>query len=390
MRGKRLLQRTGAAVLGASMVVMCGALPATAESAKGRVEKKAHAEGYGVAFTDGGAPTKLFSIKLDGGEKLVTYCIQVHVDALTDVDMIERPWDGFPDKESPFHKNRDKINWVLHHSYPAIELADLEKKLTDEGISFTGGLDQKEAITGTQAAVWHFSDGKDLKKVAAPDESAADVKSLYDYLTGVENKGVGEQPTPALEVSPAKAEGKAGSRVGPFTVRTTGQINELVTELPEGVEITDADGKEIAPEDIKDGTELYFDVSDDAAAGGGAFELKGSAHLDTGRLFVMKGYSDEHKAQSMIVAKSDKSKLTAGAKGSWTAKPETPGTTPPETAPAGPTTPPTTEAPVRPQADQDDLAQTGFSALTPLLIGAGLLGAGAVTLLLVRRRRGTA
>jgi LPXTG-motif cell wall-anchored protein len=47
---------------------------------------------------------------------------------------------------------------------------------------------------------------------------------------------------------------------------------------------------------------------------------------------------------------------------------------------------PSTEAPVNPQVNEDDLAQTGFSAMTPLLLGGGLLVAGAVTLLLLRRR----
>lgn len=398
MRGKTILTRTGAAVLGASMALMAGALPAVADQAQGKLDKTAGVSGFKVNVE--GMPnlsTALFGLRLEGGDLLKTYCVQIEVDIRDeDKDLVrgEVPWDEFPNEHSPFHENREKINWVLHHGYPAVEVDALEKLLTDEELTFDEGLSVPEAITATQAAVWRFSDGKSLDEAnPTPQNPAAknDVLAVYNYLTGDKNVGIGQQPSPTLEVSPEEASGEAGDRVGPFTVSTSGDITEIVSELPEGVTLIDSEGAEINPEDVTDGTEVFFDVPADAEEGSGTFELTVNAAVDTGRLFVASDYQ-EHPSQSLIVAASEKTSLSAGATANWTAKPvETTTTQPPVETTTPPASsevaaPPTTQAPVNPQANEDDLAQTGFSAMTPLLLGGGLLVAGGATLLLLRRR----
>jgi TQXA domain-containing protein/LPXTG-motif cell wall-anchored protein len=384
-------------VAGASVAALITAIPAAADGARAEFQSGAHTPGYTVNLGKGHQQeeTTLFALRLDGGGLLRTYCVEISVKVDPSRPMLERSWDRFPNPDSPFHAHRTEINWVLHHGYPAIKLAALEKELTGHGVDLHNGLNRREAIAGTQAAVWHYSDAKNLdRETPVPGHRAAgaDVLALYDYLTGEDNVGIGEQPTPALQVTPKDITGEAGERIGPFTVSTTGRITSLSAELPDDVTLTDAEGNELTASEIGDSTEIYLDVPADAEAGEGSFRLKGRAHLDTGRLFVSEHYQQK-PAQSLIVAESDKANLAATASVHWTAAPAT---TPSETSSAtpAPTTSseaapvPTTETPVSPQSESGELAQTGFSALTPVLIGVGLLAVGGLLLLLQRRRRG--
>jgi TQXA domain-containing protein/LPXTG-motif cell wall-anchored protein len=404
LRGERFVRRTAAAVLGGSIALASGAVPASADQATGNARPFA-VDGYTVDVGKNAA-TGLIDFDLDGEGSLKVYCVQIEEDISHSRKMVETPWDSFPDPESPFHGNRDRINWVLHHGYPAVDVEDLAKAVTESGAPLADELSRKEAVTATQAAIWHFSDGMELNQanpLPENDTSDADVRAVYNYLVSDENNaGIGEQPIPALQISPADASADAGELVGPFIVRTTGEITEIETDLPEGVSVTDAEGNELAADGISDGTEIYLDVPEDVADGEGSFGLTASAHLDTGRLFVVRDY-DKAAAQSVIVAASDKTTLSAQATGSWVAAPVEETTPPAETTtPPVETTAPSTEATtgtsanaapqttgpsVKPQANEQSLAHTGVSMLTPLLLGAGLLVVGAVTLLLVRRRR---
>jgi TQXA domain-containing protein/LPXTG-motif cell wall-anchored protein len=379
MQVRSAFVRGGIAVLAAAAAVMVGAPSALADdgAARGRVSDQG-AYGYKVNLEGGGgASTELFGFKLSDGSALKLYCVQITVRMRNDVDMVERPWNKYPDTKSPFSKNSDKINWVLHHGYPGVGLDALGTTVTKAGAKLHDGLSDREAIAATQAAVWHFSDGKNLdhgNPLADGDASAAaDVIALYDYLTGSGNTGIGQQPKPTLNVAAEKTEGAAGTKIGPFDVATTGDITSLTSELPEGVKITDADGKELKAADVKDGSKLFFDVPKDAKPGNGSFSLKVSGHLDTGRLFVAENYAKQ-PAQSLIVADSEKTAVTAKAAAKWTEAGAVPSTTPAPTTPAGST------------GGGGDLANTGVDAAVPFAIGGLLLGGGALMLLVNRRR----
>ncbi|MQA64144.1 MAG: TQXA domain-containing protein [Actinophytocola sp.] len=402
MRTRSVLTRAGAVVVSASLAVLSAAIPASADKATGTAPGKQHdIAGYNVNLD--GLPkqkTALFGLKLDGGNTLRMYCVEVEVDLRHGEKMVETPWNQYPNPHSPFHENRGKIHWVLQHGYPTAAPEALENTLGADTLH--DGLSTKEAIAGTQAAVWHFSDGKDLVRPNATIEDDAtdqDVLALYDYLTG-QAEDI-EEPTPTLDLAPAEASGKAGDRIGPFTVSTTGGVSDLKTDLPAGTKLTDADGNDLAESDIADGAEIYVDVPADTDAGSGSFEIKATGHVNTGRLFVAGNYQDR-PAQSLIVAQSEDVTLSAGGVAKWEATPttkppeETTTTTPPAstttappasttTATPAPTT--TSDTPIAPKANEGDLAQTGFSATTPLLIGAMLVLAGAGVLLLQRRRK---
>lgn len=394
MASRFKLARAGAAVVGASvMMMMAAAIPAGAEPATGQVGG-GDVSGYQVNL--GGSHenlrAKLIGFKLSDGTKLKMYCVEIDT-RLSDRLMVERPWDDYPNSESPFHEGRENINWALHFGYPVKSADELTAVLTEKGVPLHDGIDEKEAITGTQAAVWHYSDGvkldKDKPLTGGNKDAAEDVVALYGYLTGEDNVGIGDQPTPALEVSPTELSGAAGERIGPFTVNTNGEISELTSELPEGVKITDVDGAELDASMIKNGAQLYLDVPAEAAEGAGTFELTASASTDTGRLFVGKDYS--HKpTQSLIVATAESSEVLAKAGANWTAAtPPTSTTQPPTSTVTTPPTTSTTEAAPAPQPKNTsgDLAETGASIFTPILIGVVLVGAGIGALLFQRHRR---
>jgi TQXA domain-containing protein/LPXTG-motif cell wall-anchored protein len=397
MSSRRTLARVGALVAGTATALSLAALPASAEGAKADIVSGGGDSGHNVNLGQGSRnmQTTLFTLNIEGGNTLRAYCVEISVSVDPKRSMFESPWDEFPNPDSPFHANRAHINWVLHHGFPVKDLAELEQTLTEQGVELHNGLDKKEAIAGTQAAVWHYSDGKDIDRddpsSARDAGSDADVLALYDYLTGESNVGI-EEPAPALKVSPETVSGEAGDRLGPFTVATTGEINEISAELPEGVTLTDADGNALAAGDITDGTEIYVDVPAEAEAGSGAFSLNATAHLATGRLFVSEGYQRK-PAQSLIVASSEDTKLSAGATVEWApaAQPTQPEETtetpvPSETSEA-PAPTETTEPSVKPQAGSEDLAQTGASPMLPLLIGLGLVGAGTGAILLQRKKK---
>jgi TQXA domain-containing protein len=405
MASRLKLARAGAAVAGASVaLMMTAAVPAGAEPVSGMVDQSAYANGHHVNINIGGKvkdmSASLIGFKLDDGTRLQMYCVEIKTRIDSRHPMVEKPWDAYPNPDSPFHANRAKINWVLHNGYPVVDNIALTKLLTEQGVTLRNGIDQKEAISATQAAIWHYSDNTSLDESnplpTGPQDARADVVALYKYLTGAANVGIGDQPTPALAISPTDLSGAAGERIGPFTVTTTGEIEKLTTNLPEGVKITDANGAELAAEAIKDGAQLFLDVPEDAAKGVASFELTATAGVDTGRLFVGENYGKGKKTQSVIVAKAEKSEIAAAASGNWTevvvqpttttsTQPTT--TTPTTTAPA--TTPTTTSAAPAPQPKNTagDLANTGASIFAPIVIGLVLVGAGVGSLLFLRHRK---
>jgi TQXA domain-containing protein/LPXTG-motif cell wall-anchored protein len=384
MQVRSTLVRGGIAALAAAAAVMIGSPAALADdgAARGRVVADDHGNakatvGYRLNLGKGGDYiAELFEMKLSNGSTLKLYCVQITVGLRTDVDMVERPWSKYPADNSPFEKNNTKINWVLHNGYPGTGLDALGKALKKAGVEVHDGVSEREAIAATQAAVWHFSDGVNLDatKPLAEEKSAdanADVAALYAYFTGDQNKGIGEQPKPTLNIAADKTEGTAGGKVGPYSVATSGDITSLTSQLPEGVKITDADGKELKGTDVKDGSKLYVDVPAGTKPGKGAFTLKATGELDTGRLFVAENYAKK-PAQSLIVADSEKTEVTANAPASWTEAGAP--TTAPSTTPAGS------------NGGGGELANTGVDAAVPFTVGGLLLGGGALMLLVNRRR----
>jgi TQXA domain-containing protein/LPXTG-motif cell wall-anchored protein len=392
------LARATAAVVGASVALLMSAgIPAGADPVKATVDPDGGTSGYNVNVgkKHDDMLTSLIGLKLEDGTKLQTYCIEINTNLDRKHGLVEQPWDSYPKADSPFNKNAAKINWVLHNGFPVVGAEALTQTLTNGGATLDDGIDQKEAIAATQAAVWHFSDGTDLDVKnplpKGPEDAKADVVALYEYLTGDANVGIGEQPTPALEISPADASGKVGEKVGPFTVTTNGTVDKLTTALPDGVKVVDVNGKALAAEAIKNGTQVFLDIPTGTAKGEGTFELTATAGVDTGRLFIGENYA-QNPTQALIVAKAEKTEITAAAGGNWAeVAPPTSDTTTtqPTTSETQPTTPTTSSAAPAPQPKNTSgaLAETGASIFVPVVIGIVLLAAGIGSLLFLRHRK---
>ncbi|MCS7483453.1 thioester domain-containing protein [Umezawaea endophytica] len=398
MTSRLSASRIGAAVLGASLALLVSALPAIAEvHVKPKPEWDQRGADVFLEGKDKKLDTSLIGLEIDGtNTKVQAYCVELPTPLEHGRGLKEVPWDKHPNPNTKFKENADKIAWILQYTFPLVKAKEL-------GAVIGKDLDENEAIGGTQAAIWHFSDGAKLDKGRVKN---GDVVALYDYLTGEKNTGIKEQPTPTLTVEPKEKSGNAGDLIGPFTVTTTAGEVVLKADLPEGVVLADKNGNPLA--DPKAGTlavqdagtkteEFYVKVPVGTPDGKASFSVEANAELAQGRLFVSS--NDQLQTQSLVVAFPAKASLKAEGSVSWatapassTPPPSSSVTTPPtsttESTPAStPPAPTTTTTPVPAGGSSGDLASTGASIFVPLIIGIVLVGGGAGALLVMRRRK---
>ncbi|MFF9848015.1 LAETG motif-containing sortase-dependent surface protein [Streptomyces litmocidini] len=240
----------------------------------------------------------LFTMQVEGGGTLSTYCIDFHTDAQHDFTYKEVGWD-----QSSLHdnKNAGKILWILENAYPKLSTEALGAKL---GVDLSKG----EAAAGTQAAIWKYSDGVE----ATPKD--ADAKKLTDYLLA--NVGELAEPKASLSLSPSTVAGKAGEKLGPITVTTNAETAKLATApgAPAGVRIVDKDGKPVT--DAKNGDQVYFDVPAGTADGTTELTAEATTKVSLGRAFV----SVDGPSQTLILAGSSDSTVTAKTSATWAKK----------------------------------------------------------------------
>jgi TQXA domain-containing protein len=127
---------------------------------------------FGAAVIHGGTGDQeisagLFEMSVDGGGMLQTYCVDLHNPTQRDAKYHETPWGG-----TSLGVNRDagKIRWILHHSYPQVnDLAALARKA-----GVRGPLTEQDAAAGTQVAIWRYSDDAEVDAVDPQAEQLAD------------------------------------------------------------------------------------------------------------------------------------------------------------------------------------------------------------------------
>lgn len=232
----------------------------------------------------------LFDLKVDG-KVLKAYCIQLTVSTSSPVDYTEGDFSAVQDHAS--------VLWAMLHGYPNVDTSTLGSAA---GVS---DLSTKDAITGTQSAIWHFSDGVTISGLSTK------AQAVYDYLTGSKNTGTAAQPAPSLSLSPATATGVVGDRVGPFTLTTSGSGKAALTATG-GATITDADGKVISQ--AKDGDEIYLTL---ATNGSSTLTASATTTVEAGRAFLAKG------KQTLILAQSGTVNSSDSAMATWTKPPTT-------------------------------------------------------------------
>jgi TQXA domain-containing protein len=423
MAPRLTLARTGAAILGAAVALSLGvALPASADTAPtgtlvGGAESgtTSTVNMIGPDGKSSSEPTGLMGLKMSDGSVSYMYCVQLTVEeGKPGHPMQQQPWDKFPaDARSTFDaKGADgvandlKINWLLHQSYPIVDLNTLDATVAKaEGLKTAPTLTVPEAVAATQAAIWSYSEsseGLDTKN------NPSDVVDLYNYLTSTANTGLAlaTQTSVDISITPGSQAGHVGDKIGPFTVNSNVDSLKVTAKLPKGVTVTDADGNPLDLSAVKDGTQFYFDVP--AGTAKGTASLSVSGELQTGELFI--GQETAQAAtlktnavtpdcppavvQSSIIAENTGGSKTASA--SWDVVAPPSSSVPPTTTTAPPTSsqpvvipppaPTTTTAP-QVQTTSQSLPFTGVSLGLPIGIAVVLIGAGGVFLFLQRRRK---
>lgn len=320
---KRVTTRFAATALAAGLVAagaMGTAAPAAAEETPGAQGVTATLDGLAVydlidvtangqeaATYNGG----LFNLAADDGGTLQTYCIDFNTAAQNGTQYKETDWDS-----TSLHDNPDagKINWILQNSYPTVD--DLNALADEAGVD---SLTKEQAAAGTQAAIWEYSDGVDA--VPQNKNAAGLAEWLYESAENV------EEPGPSLQLSPTEISGKPGEVVGPITVSTsTDAVYVSLDEsaIDQGVTIVDANGQEITEQDpVTDGTQLYVSVPEGADDGSATLTATATSSVPVGRAFT----GVDTVTQTMILAGSSDSSVTASVTASWASEGPSPAVT---------------------------------------------------------------
>ncbi|MGP4111615.1 Cys-Gln thioester bond-forming surface protein [Streptomyces sp. 4N509B] len=253
----------------------------------------------------------LFNLTADDGGTLQTYCIDFNTGAQTGAQYKETPWESSSLQGNP---DAGRINWILQNSYPSVD--DLAALASQAGVD---ALTAEQAAAGTQAAIWHLSDGVE----ATPqNENAA---ALTDWLLA--NAEEVAEPGASLQLSPPQVAGKPGEIIGPITVSTTADAVHVTPDqaaADQGVTIVDVNGEYVTESDpVTDGTELYFSVPADAADGTASLTATATSQVPVGRAFT----GIDTVTQTMILAGSSSSEVTAGASVTWAAEGPAPAVT---------------------------------------------------------------
>lgn len=252
----------------------------------------------------------LFRMTTPDGGTIETYCIDFFHHTHNGSTYNEVPW-----KSSTLSGNPDagKVAWILNNSYPKVDTAALTATLKGAGVQLKHDLTPDIAAAGTQVAIWHFSDPN--VHVQAANE---DAKALSEYLDS--HAQTLDEPKPSLTVDPSAVSGKSGDRLGPVTVHTTADSAtvDLAKDAPAGIKIVDKSGKAITGP-VKNGTPLYFDIPAGQMDGSTTVTATVTTTIAIGRAFSSvdaKGIA----SQTMILAGSDNTSVTAAATVSWARK----------------------------------------------------------------------
>ncbi|MFH8972718.1 Cys-Gln thioester bond-forming surface protein [Streptomyces sp. NPDC017890] len=258
---------------------------------------------HGVAVVHGAdgdheVPAGLFEMSVEGGGMLQTYCVDLQNPTQADARYHETPWSG---TSLGTNKDAGRIRWILQNSYPQVnDLAALAKKA-----GVRGALTEQDAAAGTQVAVWRYSDDTDVEAVDPQAER------LADYLE--KNARDLAEPAASLTLDPPAVSGRPGERLGPVTVRTNAggaTVTPPVDATAGGVRIVDKQGRPVTS--VTNGSQIFFDVPGDAAAGTAELAVQASTTVPVGRAFA-----SESRSQTQILAGSSESTVAATATASW-------------------------------------------------------------------------
>ncbi|WP_150252795.1 thioester domain-containing protein [Nocardiopsis deserti] len=401
--GRATLAASAAALLAFGLAAPASADPVETYEGSVRAQYPATAQSGHIVTMQGAEPTSasLFDLRLENGDVLTTYCIDFSTDIVDQAWYLEDEWANYPGKGD--FAAPGKVHWILQNSYPSISAADLADAAQVRGLT------DAEALTATQAAIWHFSNGTELSRVTANPNVGGRVDNgavtkTYRYLVD-EAVELEQEPEPTLSITPHEATGSAGETIGEFLVETSDEDGiEVSVQAPEGVEVQLVDLESGEPvTTVNNGDTVGLAVPEGAAEGTASFSLETTATVQSGRLF--KGEEEYQPTQTLITAEDSEVTVSASASVSWTGGGETP---PPTDEPSEPESPEPSEPespepspsdepsepgdePSEPADDQNEpsLPVTGGALVGLVAAGVAALGAGGGALYLSRRRKAT-
>lgn len=212
-----------------------------------------------------------------GEETLQVYCIDIYTDLDQESPYTEGDW------EESGVANLEKVRWVLFNGHPNVTADDLlDAAGTAPAADWDATDTTRVAYAGTQAAVWHFTDGFALDTgdavIGGTARQSAGVAAVYEYLT--ENAGRVSDPSEFYIDLEGEAEASyEDGRFGPYTIRSTAGPVELSAE---GGSLLDAEGEAVAS--LDDGEDFYIVLDE----GSEQIAITGHASYDlpVGRVFM--------------------------------------------------------------------------------------------------------
>ena len=296
--------------------------------------------GHNLVYNNTALPAMLFTVHTSPAKEgnIKAYCIELDVSIQYGTDLKVGDWKDFPGKNK-FKDNPDvqaKVAWIAQRSYPEVDLAKVSEA------SGVAGLTKEDAITATQAAIWHFTNDFAYKGLKGADKAAGErVEKLYNYLTGKNNVGLKETAKPTVEIKGGSGTFKAGDPIGPIRFESNQATVKLTNELK--YDLVDKDGKAVDKNAVPTGVDLFLKVPADAPAGEQEFKVSATGSVYAGKLLISKGATPEKHSQTIIIGSNKEITVEASAVLKWNAAPKetTPAPTPSksESATPKPTTP---------------------------------------------------
>ncbi|WP_116243751.1 Cys-Gln thioester bond-forming surface protein [Nocardiopsis sp. FIRDI 009] len=392
-----ILRRCAAVLTSAALIGGLSGAPAALAEDFSRVDRDP-LQGNEIVLADGTeVPTALFSLRVADSASVSAYTAEAEGEVRPRAAYVESAWNDDPQwtEIEAVTDPVDRATWVVANSYPQVTLTDLALA------SGTVFLDERQAIAGTQAALWHVLDGVELD----PDANDAAVTALYEYLVAGSEEAPDDSGAPSMRISPTQLETVAPEEpLGPLTVTSSGTdpVRVSVRGAPASW-LVDADGEQVRR--VRDGESVYLDVDPSVPAGVVTLHARGDdVPLPEGRLFTGR---DGVRTQPLITAEPGTATRTVTATLTWhseepeeIASPEPPTPVPsapePESA-AGtgdsaagvPNATPSGPASAEPEgrSADDDLAGTGTWVSGLLIIAGALVVSGLIILVLGRQRR---
>ena len=313
--------------------------------------------GFQLNFTrqdgaSGHVETNLFTVHTSASKEgaIKAYCIELDVDIKYESDLRVGDWKDFPGTNK-FKDNAEiqsKVAWIAQRSYPQTDMAELTKA---SGIA---GLTEQEAITATQAAIWHFTnDYKWLGLANADQATTTRVEKLFTYLTGQTNTGLKESKQPTVEaetggITFTRSENGSEGKVGPIRFKSSQATFKLTSELK--YELINAQGAKVDLNAVPADTDLYLKVPADMTSGEQEFKGSVTGSVYAGKLLITKdAVAGGPHGQTIIIGSNKEVTTEIQGKISWSVTQQTPTPeptpTPTPTPPATETTPPKAETP---------------------------------------------